>query len=292
MKNSSVSRRSVLAGLGAVSLATAVRARLAWAAEPPGPPVARIEPVAEALWGETIVDPYRWMEDDKDREWASFMQGQAEYARSVLDAIPGRRKLLERIAALSGDSSVTRSVQSGGGRIFYENRSVGASVFRICFRDGLAGAERVLVDPATIRVDGKHVSIDWWSVSPDGRHVAYGQSPAGSEMATTHVIEVDTGRLLPERIERTPFIPASWLPDSSGFFYSRLNEKAEIGSVDLFRDMVAAFHRLGTDAKSDLTVLTRGLHAAVPMEPFEIPILLTDRSSLHVVAIHCRRRPT
>ena len=104
-------------------------------------------------------------------------------------------------------------------------------------------------------------------------------------MATTHVIEVDTGRLLPERIERTPFIPASWLPDSSGFFYSRLNEKAEIGSVDLFRDMVAAFHRLGTDAKSDLTVLTRGLHADVPMEPFEIPILLTDRSSLHVVAI-------
>jgi prolyl oligopeptidase len=285
MKVSSVSRRSVLAGLGAVSLAAAIRVRLAWAAKSPGPPVARIEPVTETLWGETIIDRYRWMENDKDREWAPFMQGQAEYARSVLDAIPGRKELLERIAALSGDSSVTRSVQTGGGRIFYENRPVGASVYRICFRDGLKAEERVLVDPATVRIDGKHVSIDWWSVSPNGRFVAYGQSPAGSEMATTHVIEAETGRLLPDRIERTPFIPASWLPDSSGFFYSRLNEKAEIGSVDLFRDMVAAFHRLGSDAQSDLVVLTRGLHTAVAMEPFEIPILLTDPSSAHVVAV-------
>jgi prolyl oligopeptidase len=285
MKDTFVSRRSVLAGIGAVSLATAIRSRLAWAAEAFGPPVARIEPITETLWGETIVDPYRWMENDQDRDWASFMQGQAEHARAVLDSIPGRSKLLERIAALSGDTSVTRSLQTGGRRIFYENRPVGASVFRICFRDGLKNEERVLVDPASIRIDGKHVSIDWWSASPNGRFVAYGQSPAGSEMSTTHVIEVDTGRLLPERIERTPFIPASWLPDSSGFFYTRLNEKAEIGSVDLFRDMVAAFHRLGADAKSDLVVLTRGLHATVPMEPFEIPILLTDRSSGHVVAV-------
>jgi hypothetical protein len=63
-----VSRRSILAGLGAVSLAAAVRTRLAWAAGSSGPPVARIEPVTETLWGETVVDPYRWMEDDKDRE--------------------------------------------------------------------------------------------------------------------------------------------------------------------------------------------------------------------------------
>ena len=249
-----------------------------------GPPVARIEPVTETFWGETIVDPYRWMENAKDPEWAPFMRGQAEYARSVLDAIPGRKTMLERIAALSGDSSVTRSVQTGGGRIFYEKRPVGASLYRICVRDAL-GRGTTARRSSTIRIDGKHVSIDWWSASPNGRFVAYGQSPAGSEMATTHVIEVETGRLLPERIERTPFVCASWLPDSSGFFYSRLTENAEIGSVDLFRDMVAAFHRLGTDVKSDLTVLTRGLHAAVPLEPFEIPILLADPSSGHVVAV-------
>ena len=285
MNTNHVSRRAVLAALGAASLTYGMRPRCAWADPPAGPPVARIDPVRETLWGETIVDPYRWMENPADRDWEPFMRGQGVYARNVLDSIPGREALAGRIAALSGDMPITVEVQTGAGRVFYRKRPGGADSYKLYVRDGLGGEERLLVDPTTIKMDGKHVSIDWWSASPDGRHVAYGQSPAGSEMATTHVIEVDSGRLLPERIERTPFISASWLPDGSGFFYTRLAESAKLGTADLFRDMVACLHRLGTDPKSDRIILTRGLHDAVPLEPFEIPILVAEPSSAYVVAI-------
>lgn len=284
MKHHPVTRRQVIQGLGAASLATGLRPRWAWADQPAGPPVARVEPVRETLWGETIVDPYRWMENPKDPEWEPFMRGQGAYAQSVLSSIPGRGDLRARIGELSSDTALTVDVQTGGKRIFYLRRPSGADSYKLFVRDGLDGAERLLVDPTTVRVEGRHVSIDWWSASPDGRHVAYGQSPAGSEMATTHVIEVDSGTLLPERIERTPFLAASWLPDGSGFFYTRLAEAAQLGSVDLFKDMVGCLHRLGTESKDDRIVLTRGLHASVPMDPFEIPVLRADGGSGHVVA--------
>ena len=37
-----------------------------------GPPVARIEPVRDRFFGRTVVDPYRWMENPKDRDWEQF----------------------------------------------------------------------------------------------------------------------------------------------------------------------------------------------------------------------------
>src|SRR5438045_342379 len=37
----------------------------------PVPPVARMEVVHDTYFGETLDDPYRWMENDKDPEWLS-----------------------------------------------------------------------------------------------------------------------------------------------------------------------------------------------------------------------------
>ena len=190
----------------------------------------------------------------------------------------------ERIAALSGDTTVTAAVQSGGGRVFYQKRPSGADNFKLFVRQGLGGAERLLVDPTTIKIDGRHVSIDWWSASPDGRYVAYGQSPAGSEMATTHVIDVDSGQLLPEN-RADAVHQCDMAARQFRILLHETRRGREGGSTDLFRDMVACLHLLRTDPKSDRTVLTRGLYPTVPMEPFEIPILSADPTSSYVVAL-------
>ena len=74
------------------------------------------------------------------------MRGQAAYARQVLDAIPGRKRLSARIAQLSGDAVVTRSVQSCRGRIFYEKRPLGADNFKLYTRAQIQGEERLLIE--------------------------------------------------------------------------------------------------------------------------------------------------
>jgi Prolyl oligopeptidase, N-terminal beta-propeller domain len=48
------------------------------------PPVARVEVVKDTYFGETLDDPYRWMENDKDPGWLPFLKAENDYTRAVL----------------------------------------------------------------------------------------------------------------------------------------------------------------------------------------------------------------
>src|ERR1700761_9207816 len=58
----------------------------------PAAPVARIDVVKDTYFGETLSDPYRWMENSKDPDWLPYLKGQNEHTRAVLNTIPGRDK--------------------------------------------------------------------------------------------------------------------------------------------------------------------------------------------------------
>jgi prolyl oligopeptidase len=278
----SLTRRCTLITLASLPL-TAV-AKAAKPAKPGGPPVARVEPVSETFFGQTVVDPYRWMENPKDAEWEQFMRGQDRHARSALAGIPGRDALKRRVAELSGGTAIAYSVQSAGGNLFYQVRPAGADNFKLAVRQGASGAERVLIDPTAMKSDdGKHVSLDWWRASPDGKLVVYGLSPAGSENSVLHVMEVASMRVLPERIAGTQYASPSWLPDSSGFFYMRVADPSKIGKVDYYLNGPELLHRLGTDPKDDPVVMVSGKDAAVPVADNEFPNVITSRSGEYAV---------
>ena len=85
-----LNRRELFMGLGSLCAALlARRARAATAGGVPPAPVARVAVVKDNYFGETLGDPYRWMENDKDPEWLPFLKGQNAHARAVLDRIPG-----------------------------------------------------------------------------------------------------------------------------------------------------------------------------------------------------------
>ena len=148
MKNG-FDRRQFLAGsTGALSLALTCRS--CWRTPcrpprpvrpPPGPPavppapVARVEVVHDTYFGETLSDPYRWMENDKDPEWLPYLKAQNDHTRAVLDALPTRRRLLKRIQQLSGDTVATSRVQRAGGLIFFAQRPLGADNYKLFVRE-------------------------------------------------------------------------------------------------------------------------------------------------------------
>lgn len=252
----------------------------------PALPVARIEPVSETFFGETIVDPYRWMENPKDRDWEPFMRGQDAHARAVLGGIPGRDTLKARIAELSGGTAVAYGVQKCGDKLFYQVRPAGADNFKLAVRQGPGGAEKILLDPTTMKGEGGvHVSLDWWLASPDGSHVVYGLSPAGSENSVLHVMEVDTMRVLPERIPGTQYAGPSWLPDGSGFFYGRVNDLKQMGTVDYYKRAPALLHKLGADPKDDLLLVQFGRDASLPLGETEFPAVMTGRGGEWAVLV-------
>src|SRR5215470_241882 len=182
-------------------------------------PVARVAPVTDTHFGEAVTDPYRWMENDKDPDWLPFLKGQNDHARAVLDALPGRDALLNRIKELSGDITLPSKVQRAGGRVFFQQRPAGANNFKLFAQED--GRVRLLVDPTALDAGDAHFALDWWEASPDGTKVAYGLSKDGSEDSILHVMDVPSGSVLPERIPNTQLGEANWLSDSSGFFYNQ-----------------------------------------------------------------------
>ncbi len=212
------------------------------------------------------------------------MRGQDAYARAVLGSIAGRDQLKRRVAELSGGTAVAYGVQSAGGNIFYQVRPAGADNFKLAVRKGVGGAERILLDPTTMKSDdGKHVSLDWWRASPDGKHVVYGLSPAGSENSVLHVMEVESMRVLPERIAGTQYASPSWLPDGSGFFYWRVADAAKIGTAAYYLNSPSLLHRLGTDPKDDVLMMVRGKDSAVAIDEKEFPYIGAGRSGEYAV---------
>lgn len=247
----------------------------------PPAPVARMEGVKDTYFGETLSDPYRWMENDKDPDWRPFLEGQNAHARAVLDTIPGRDLLLKRIQALSGDTAATQRVQRAGGKLFFQQRSGGAESFKLFVEE--QGARRVLIDPTALSTPSNHVSLDWWEASPGGTYVVYGLSADGSEDSVLHVLTVADGRDLPEQIPGTESATPQWLEDDSGFFYNQLT--GAVGTPARYLDSQARFHRLGADPACDPVIMKRGLTPQVQYERIQMPLVQTFAGSPYVLLI-------
>jgi len=167
-----------------------------------GPPVARREPVTDDYFGTKVTDDYRWMEDRHAPAFETWCREEGAYARSVLDRIPGRDSLQQRIAAHTGGGTTAFQVHQAGGKVFYLKLEPGQDTYKLFVRTGADGAEKLLVDPDQIASPGRHFAIDYFEPSPDGSRVAYGISPGGSEKSVIHILDVSPRREWPEAIDR------------------------------------------------------------------------------------------
>ena len=247
-------------------------------------PATPARPVTETYFGTRIVDNFRWIEDLKSPEVQSWFNEQNAYARGVLDRIPGRDSLRARIAELDGVGVRVARLQSFGGRLFYVKQTPGDDNRKLYVREG--SAERLLLDPEKLTANGVHYSIDYFVASADGKLVAVGISPGGSENSVIHVLDADTRRDLGDAIDRAQFGAVSWLPDNRSFLYNRL-KKLETGEPRTAaylnsRDYV---HKLGADPADDIAVFGNGVSSAVVMKDADIPFVNLPPGSKYALGI-------
>lgn len=264
-----------------VAFAFAATASIAFAADIPPAPIARVAPVTDTYFGETITDRYRWMENDKDPEWLPFLKQQNAHTRAILDTLPKRDELLKRIQQLSGDIAAPARVEKAGARLFYQQRPAGSNNFKLFVREG--GKDRVLVDPTKLDTKTSHISLDWWHASPDGSKLVYGLSKDGSEDSVLHIMDVRSGAVLKERIVNTQAAEPSWLADRSGFFYNQLT--GAVNTPERFLDAQVRFHKIGSDAAKDPILMKRGQDANVQYEKIQAPYIFTSSHSSHALLV-------
>jgi len=255
-------------------------------AAPDHPPVAPVEPVTDSYFGTQVVDPYRWMEDRIAPRFVGYMMAQNAYARSVLDRIPGRDRLQARIAAHTGGGVAVSSVQSAGGRIFYLKRGPSENTFKLYVRDTARGPERLLLDPDRDATAGRHFAIDYFQPSDDGARLVYGVSPGGSEDSVIHIMEVASGKEAAETIDRAEYGGPSWLPDGSGFFYTRMVAlRPGESDTDRYLNARAYLHRVGTDPASDVALIGTGVAGSPALTPVDVPSVVAQAGSPWALAV-------
>jgi prolyl oligopeptidase len=219
-------------------------------------PPTRIEKTVDRLHGIDVPDPYRWLEDADHAKVKEWVEQENAFTRSVLDKLPGRDRIRERLNKLL-DIGVIGTPAPRQGKYFYTKREGKQNQAILYVRDGLQGKDRVLLDPNTLSKDGT-TALDWWFPSRDGKYVAYGLSQNGSEQSVLHIREVATGKDLKDEIDRTRYCSVAWLPDGDGFFYTRNPRPGSVpkGAENYHKHVF--FHQLGDDPDKDRKVFGEG----------------------------------
>ncbi|HEV2729447.1 MAG TPA: hypothetical protein VGV15_05400, partial [Terriglobales bacterium] len=223
------------------------------------PPKAKVEVIEDNIHGHKIADRYRWMEDSNSPATEEYVREQLAYTRSILDPLPGRAQIHQRLKELLSIGTIG-TPQIGGKYYFYTRREGSQNQPVLLVREGVHGKDRTLVDVNQLAADGT-VALDWWFPSEDGKYVAYGTSASGSEESTLRIVETATAKPLPDVIERTRFSSVAWKKDNSGFYYTRHPKKGEVPAGEEVYHVKVFYHDLGSDPAKDALIFGEGRKA-------------------------------
>ena len=217
-------------------------------------PEAQRGDTVDVLHGVKVNDPYRWLEDDvrKNEEVKAWVDAQNEVTSAYLNAIPVRAEIKQ---ALTDSFNFPRqSAPFERGPYWFQSRNTGLQNHSVIYygtsEDDI---NNVLVDPNTFSEDGTK-ALSTWSISPDGSFLVWGVSDAGSDWKTFRVRSLLNKRLYPDVLTDIKFSRPAWLPDESGFYYTRFVNNDGTELVEVTEGSQIWFHELGTDQSEDTFV--------------------------------------
>jgi prolyl oligopeptidase len=221
------------------------------------PDTRRIE-YTDDYHGVKVADPYHWLETDvrKSKEVEAWVEAENKVTFAYLEAIPQRKKIRDRLTELWNYPRYSVPHQEGGKYFFSKND--GLQNQSVLYRlDALDGKPQLLLDPNTWSKDGT-VALAGLAFTDDARYLAYGVSEAGSDWTHWKVLEIQSGKALPDEIQWVKFGGASWSHDDQGFYYSRFPEpkKGETFQA-LTLNQKLYYHRLGQPQAEDTLVYER-----------------------------------
>ena len=210
------------------------------------PPRAPRVPAVRDLHGYRDVDEYAWMRHDQ--------AGLAEYLADERAYYDAETQTLAALTSELYGEAVGRTPTSADDSVGwtlrgyrYWHRTPAGAENRQLLRAPLAEpvGEQLLIDENVLAADSGYVDVGTAETSPDDRLLAWSADTSGSEIYQLRFTEIDTGRMLPDLIERS-YPGGAWASDSAHFFYLVPDE--------LNRPYQVWRHALGTAAEADALV--------------------------------------
>jgi oligopeptidase B len=228
-------------------------------ADSPEPPAARRVRQERNFHGDTFVDEYAWLADKESPETIAFLEAENAYTEAMTAGQEGLREaIFGEIKARTKETDL--SVPSRKGGWWYYVRTIEGQQYPVFCRRAVrpddAGppvsddgapldGEEVLLDGNALAGDGQFFAVGAYSVSPDGRLLAYSTDFSGGERFTLRVKDLVTGETGADEIPDT-FYGASWSLHGTALFYTTVD--------DAWRPFRVWRHIVGTAATDDVLV--------------------------------------
>ena len=205
------------------------------------PPVAKKVPTFIELHGDRIQDDYAWLRDKDDPEVTAYLEAENAYADAVMKPTVEFQEALykEMLARIKEDDQSVPYVSGGG--CTTRGRRRGSSIRFIAASGRAEAAEEVTLDLNALAEGHAFLALGAYTVSDDGRWLAYSVDYTGFREYTLCVKDLASGELQAERIEKVSSV--AWAADSATIFY--VLEDAAKRPYRLLR------HRLGAPVAED-----------------------------------------
>lgn len=217
-------------------------------------------------FGTEIKDPYRWLENDTSTATEKWVNAQNEVTQNLLNQIPFRERIKDRITTLMNYPKSTAPYQSGKYITYFKNDGLqNQSV--LYYKEGSKGEEKVLLDPNKLSQDGT-VALAAMSFSPNQDYFAYAVSASGSDWQEIYVIDMKTGQLLKDKIEFVKFTGIYWETENSFYYAGYEAPKDEATKYSATTEYQKVYkHVLGTSSENDQLIYEDKDHALRYVRP-------------------------
>lgn len=213
-------------------------------------PETRKDTVSTTYFGEKVSDPYRWLEDDRSEETATWVKAQNEQTFAYLGKIPFREALKNRMEKIWNYERISAPFTEGDYTYYYKND--GLQNQSVLYRKEVSGKEEVFLDPNTFSKDGT-TSLADISFSDDGSLVAYAISEGGSDWRKVIVLQTKDKKVVGETLVDVKFSGMSWFKND-GFYYSSYDKPTGSELSAKTDQHKLYYHKLGTSQKEDKVV--------------------------------------
>jgi oligopeptidase B len=207
----------------------------------PVPPVTRKVAKADIVHGDVRQDDYFWLRDKDSPDVTAYLQSENAYTDALMKPTEAFQDALyrEMLARIKEDD--TSVPYPDGGWLYYSRTETGKQYAIHCRRRGADAPEEVTLDLNALAEGHEFLALGAYTVSDDGRWLAYTLDYTGFRDYTLSVKDLQTGVVAPERIDRVSSV--AWAADSATIFY--------VVEDDAKRPHRLHRHRLGAPVADD-----------------------------------------
>ena len=203
--------------------------------------------ISDLYFSKEIQDPYRWLEDDLDKETKRWVENQNLFTDKYFESLGFKEQIKDGLKQIWDYEKFSSPFREGNYIYFFKNS--GLQNQSVLYRKDSQGAEEVFLDPNSFSEDGT-ISLSDISFSKDGSVAAYAISEGGSDWRKVFFLDTETKSLLSDSLINVKFSSLSW-KNNEGIYYSTYDapEGSELSSMNNNHKLY--FHKLGTTQEKD-----------------------------------------